>query len=91
MFIIIYKKSTKHVVHVRSDNSTTQALAENLFNIYLEDSKANTDQVADLAYIETTPVQLVFDAEKYLWNESTQQVDLNPDYVTPTSQQETTA
>lgn len=86
MFIVIYKKSTKHVVSYRSDDSTGVAslLAEYFFNQYLKDNNATAEQAADLTYVETAYVELAFAPEKYLWNESTQQVEVDSSYVPST-------
>jgi hypothetical protein len=84
MFIIIYKKSTKHIVQVRSDASTNPVPAETWLNIYIKDHKLTADQGADLTYVETSPIEFSFVIGKHMWNESTQQVDEDPNYVPPT-------
>ena len=86
MFIFIYKKSTKQVVTYRNDSSTGVASlsAEYFFNLYLKDSGATAEQAADLTYVETAHVELAFAPDKYLWNESTQQVEEDSSYVAPT-------
>jgi len=84
MFMIIYKKSTKHIVHYRNDGSTVRTDAQTWFNIYIKDNKLSADQAADLTYIELAPIEINLIHGKHLWNESTQQVEEDPTYVEPT-------
>ena len=84
MFIIIYKKSTKHIVQVRSDGSTVPTPAATWLNIYAKDNKLTADEATDLTYVEIAPIEFGLIHGKHLWNESTQQVDEDPNYVAPT-------
>ena len=84
MFIIIYKKSTKHIVQVRSDDSTVPVSTETWLNIYIKDNKLTADQATDLTYVEPASIEVNIIYGKHLWNESTQQIDEDPSYVPPT-------
>ena len=85
MFIIIYKKSTKHIMSYRHDSSTGLVnTAEYYFNLYLKDNNLTPDQALDLTYIETAPIVLSLQIGKHLWNELTQQVEEDSSYVAPT-------
>ena len=91
MFMLIYKKSTGIVVSFRNDEPTSQPVtAETWFSIYLKDNSISASDALDLAYVEIEKIELAFDKNKYMWNESTQQLDLNPAYVAPTPVPETT-
>lgn len=81
--MIIYKKSTKHIVQARNDISNNPLNSQSWFNIYLRDNKITEEQARDLAYTETTPIELNFILGKHLWNESTQQVEDDLSYVPP--------
>ena len=90
MFMLIYKKSTSIVVSIRCDEPSSQPLpADTWFNIYLKDNKISASDALDFAYVEIERIELAFDVNKYMWNESTQQVDLNPAYVAPIPAPET--
>jgi hypothetical protein len=86
MFIIIYKKSTKHIVNMRHDSSSDAALRAPQYwlDVYIQDSKSSTDEASDLAYVELAPREINLQIGKHVWNESTQQVDEDPNYVPPT-------
>ena len=84
MFMIIYKKSTKHIVQVRTDDSTFPTEAQIWLNTYIKDNKLSADQATDLTYVQPAPIELALAHGKHMWNESTQQVDEDPNYVEPT-------
>jgi hypothetical protein len=84
MFILIYKKSTKHIVQVRNDVSTNPSDAQTWLNIYAKDNNLTADQTTDLTYAEIAPIEFGLIHGKHMWNESTQQVDEDPNYVAPT-------
>lgn len=84
MFMLIYKKSTKHVVYYRIDTSTPAPQpAAYWFSMYLKDNKVSAQDAEDLTYVETEMMDLEFGIAKYLWNETTQQVEEDPSYVPP--------
>lgn len=84
MFMIIYKKSTKHIVSYRVDTSTpAPQSAAYWFSVFVKDQELTPQEADELAFVETTPVTLAFDADKYLWNETTQQVEEDLSYVPP--------
>ena len=83
MFMIVYKKSTKHIVSYRSDASTAPQSAAYWFSVFIKDNGLTSQEANDLAFVETAPVTLAFDTDKYLWNESTQQAEEDPSYVPP--------
>lgn len=84
MFIVIYKKSTKHIMQVRTDGSTVPTPAVTWLNIYVTDSNLTAEQAEDHVYVETSSAVPSLIVGKHLWNESTQQVDEDPNYVAPT-------
>ena len=89
MNLVIYKKSTKHIVQVRHDSSTVPNSAANWFNVYIKDIRATAEQAADLTYVEIrSPIEISLLIGKHLWNETTQQVDEDPAYVEPPAPQE---
>ena len=82
MFMLIYKKSTKHVVSYRIDTSTpAPQSAAYWFSIFIKDNKISAQDAQDLVYVETEMMELAFDTDKYLWNETTQQIEQDPNYV----------
>lgn len=84
MFMVIYKKSTKHIVSHRSDTSTpAPQSAAYWFSVFVKDQGLTSQEADELAFIETAFIDVAFDTDKYLWNETTQQVDLDPNYVPP--------
>jgi hypothetical protein len=84
MFLLIYKKSTKHVVATRTDLSTPAPKpASYWFFTYIKDNKISDQDAQDLTYVETEVLDLAFDANKYFWNETTQQVEEDPNFVPP--------
>jgi hypothetical protein len=85
MFMLFYRKSTGVVFNVRCDESTLQPVpASTWFSIYLKENGVSDLDAADLAYVEIEKPEWGFATNKYIWNESTKQVDLNPAYVAPT-------
>lgn len=84
MFMIVYKKSTKHIASYRCDVSTpAPQSAAYWFSVYLKDNKISAQDAENLTYVETEFVELAFDTDKYLWNETTQQIEEDPSYVPP--------
>lgn len=89
MFAIFYKKSTKHIVGFRHDQSTpTPQPAEYWFNMYLKDNRENIADPSDIEFIETAHQEFCLELGKQLWNETTQKIEEDPSYVTPIEQQE---
>lgn len=84
MFIIIYKKSTKHIAQVRTEGSTVPTPAGTWLNIHIRDTGLTAEQAADFTCVETSSAVPNLIIGKYMWNESTQQVDEDPTYVAPT-------
>lgn len=85
MFMVIYKKSTNHIVSFRSDNSTPEPeSAQYWFSMYLKDNKISAADAENLAFAETEVVDFIPSENKYKWNESTQKIELDPSYVEPT-------
>jgi len=84
MFMIVYKKSTKHIVSYRVDTSTpAPQSAAYLFSVFVNDQELTPQEADELAFVETTPVKLTFNTDKYVWNETTQQIEEDPNFVPP--------
>ena len=89
--MLFYKKSTGIIVNFRCDESTPQPVtADTWFSIYLKENQISDSEASDLAYVEIEKIELALDKNKYIWNESTRQLDLNPAYVAPAPAFETT-
>ena len=85
MFAIFYKKSTKHIVGCRTDQTTpSPQSAEYWFDVYLKDNKLFIEDFADLTFVETAYQNFGLETGKYMWNESTKQIEEDPNYVAPT-------
>jgi len=85
MFAIFYKKSTKHIVGFRHDQSTpAPQSAEFWFNIFLKDNREVISDSSDIAFIETAHKDFCLELGKQMWNETTEQVEVDPSYVAPT-------
>lgn len=80
MFCIVYNKSTKHIFHKRKDSSTpTPKTSSELFQIYLKDNNATDNEFAFAESLD----QFDLIVGKHVWNESTQTVEEDPNYVAP--------
>jgi len=86
MFVIIYKKSTKHIMTFRHDTSSDSTLRTPQYwlDVYIKDSRSSTDEASDLTYVELAPMEIILQVGKHVWNESTQQVEEDPSYIQPT-------
>ena len=84
MFMLIYNKSTKHIVSSRNDMSTpAPQTADYWFSVYIKDNKIAAEDAQDLTFVETEHVDMMFNVNQYTWNESTQQIEADPSYVAP--------
>ena len=89
MFAIFYKKSTKHIVGFRHDQSTpAPQSAEFWFNVFLKDNREGISDPSDIAFVETAYKDFCLELGRQMWNETTQQVEDDPSYVTSIEQQE---
>jgi|Laugrespbdmm15sn_2_1035079.scaffolds.fasta_scaffold01354_4 hypothetical protein len=85
MYIIIYKKSTGKIVFTRTDTSApTPQSPQFWLSVYIKDNKLSAAEAEDLTFVETEPVEGGFELDQYKWNESTQQLEVDPNYVAPT-------
>lgn len=83
MFVIVYRKDTKKLVHFRHDMSVPQVCtAQDYFNLFLSDN-----QVGDENY---TFVEIPFGPSlndivigNHVYNEATGQVEADPSYIQP--------
>lgn len=84
MFIIIYDKTTKKLVHFRHDMSVPQVhTAQYYFNMFLEDNEVGDENYA-FAEVPFTKALNNIEIGNHVFNESTQQVEVDPSYVRPT-------
>ena len=85
MYMIIYKKSTKKIACTRTDNSTPAPQTPQFWlSVYIKDNKLSAAEAEDLTFVETEPVEGGFELDQYKWNESTRQIEVDPNYVAPT-------
>jgi hypothetical protein len=85
MFMIIFDTATKYVLGHRADSSTpVSRTAAEMFALFLKDNNVSAQNVQNFGFAEIAPIELVFDENKYKWNETTQQVELDPSYIPPT-------
>jgi len=81
MFMCVYQKSDNIVVEVRNDTSVPQTTtASQYFNNYIVDN--NVDATL-YNYAEMPYQNIKFSIGKYLYNQNTNSIVINPDWVEP--------
>lgn len=84
MFVIVYHKITKKIVHYRHDMSVPQVqTAQYWFDQFLEDNEVG-DENYTFAEVPHTKALNNIEIGNHVFNESTQQVEADPSYVRPT-------
>ena len=81
MFIIVYHKTTKKLVHFRHDMSAPQVhTAQYLYNIFLQDSELS-DENYSFAEVPVTKALNDIVIGNHVFNDTTGQVEADPSYV----------
>ena len=82
MICIIYNKTTKHIMAVRQDNSSPQpAPLSTHLSYFLDDHQVSAE---DFAIVEVFNKKITeINPIKHMWNEATQQIEEDPNYVKP--------
>lgn len=84
MFIIVYHKITKKLVHFRHDMCAPQVhTAQYWYNIFLKDNELG-DENYSFAEVSVTKALDAIIIGNHIYNESTGQVEADPNYVAPT-------
>lgn len=83
MFVIVYDKTTKKLVHYRHDMSAPQAhTAQYFFDLFLADNEAGDENYA-FAEVPFTKALNDIVIGNHVYNEATSQVEADPNYVAP--------
>ncbi len=83
MFIIVYHKTTKKLVHFRHDMCAPQdRTAQYWYNIFLTDNELS-DENYSFAEVPVTKALDAIIIGNHVYNEATQQVEVDPDWVAP--------
>lgn len=83
MFIIVYHKTTKKLVHFRHDMCAPQVhTAQYWYNIFLTDNELS-DENYSFAELPFTKALNAIVIGNHVYNEATQQVEADPSYVPP--------
>jgi hypothetical protein len=83
MFVVMYNKSSKKITGFRRDLSVPQVCtAQYYFDDFLESNGASNEShaFAEIPYSETNGVIVI---GNHVFNESTQTVEADPNYVPP--------
>ena len=83
MFLVVFHKSTKKLVHIRHDMSVPQVhTAQHWFNVFLADNETG-DENYTFAEVQFTKALNDIVIGNHVYNEATQQVEADPSYVAP--------
>lgn len=84
MFVIVYHKTTKKLVQYRHDMCVPQVhTAQYWFDLFLDDNEIG-DENYTFAEIPFTKALNSIEIGNHVYNESTGQVEADPNYVRPT-------
>lgn len=84
MFVIVYSKLTKKIVHYRIDYSVPQTLtAEQCFDIFIKDNKLSKEEYELFKIDDNYQLDIVIG--NHIFNEDTKQIEEDKNYVQPVS------
>jgi len=84
MFVIVYHKTTKKLIHHRHDMNVPQTLtAQYWFDVFLSDNEVGDENYA-FAEVPFTKALNDIVIGNHVFNETTGQVEADPNYVAPT-------
>jgi hypothetical protein len=84
MFVIVYHKTTKKLVHYRHDMNVPQThTAQYWFDVFLSDNEVG-DENYTFTEVPFTKALNAINIGNHVFNETTGQVEADPSYVPPT-------
>ena len=91
MFVIVYNKATKKIVYFRNDLAVPQVhTAQYWFDMFLEDNKIDDENHAFAEVTYTKDLSNIV-IGNHVYNEATNAVEEDPNYVAPISEPTTPA